>query len=144
MGGLPGAPDLGAYHTFINLSSKILLRRLFIFSQVFDYDRDIFFPGIYKQHDLRYNIHMETTYENKTYILSDLWMNYRSDEEFSDFFEYNDLGLPLAYALSNKIVKDTDISNTFINETFDLLLAALNISEDEGYESLDDLLGFSM
>jgi hypothetical protein len=87
---------------------------------------------------------METTYENKTYILSDLWMNYRSDEEFSDFFEYNDLGLPLAYALSNKIVKDTDISNTFINETFDLLLAALSISEDEGYESLDDLLGFSM
>ena len=84
---------------------------------------------------------METIYENKTNILADLWMNYRGDPEFEDFLEYNDLGLPLAYAISNKIVKDTDMSNQFINETFDLLLAGLGISEDEGYDTLDDILG---
>ena len=84
---------------------------------------------------------METTLENKTIILADLWMNYRGDEEFDDFVEYNDLGLPLAYAISNKIVKNTDQSDMFINETFDLLLSALGISEDEGYETLDDILG---
>jgi hypothetical protein len=83
---------------------------------------------------------METNYENKTHILADLWMNYRGDEQFDDFFEYNDLGLPLAYAISNKIVKDTDNSLIFINETFDLLLSGLGISEDEGYETLDDIL----
>tara|TARA_R110000868_G_scaffold182455_1_gene423470 strand:+ start:285 stop:500 length:216 start_codon:yes stop_codon:yes gene_type:complete len=68
-------------------------------------------------------------------------MNYRGDAEFEDFTEYNDLGLPLAYAIANNIVKDTPMSNQFINETFDLLLAGLGISEDEGYDTLDDILG---
>ena len=87
---------------------------------------------------------METTYENKTLILADLWMNYRGEEEFEDFLEYNDLGLPLAYAIANSIVSNTDISSNFINETFDLLLAGLGISEDEGYESLDDVLASTL
>jgi hypothetical protein len=67
-------------------------------------------------------------------------MNYRNDEEFEDFIEYNDLGLPLAYAISTEVVKSTDLAEKFIDETFDLLLAGLEI-EDTGFESLDDLLG---
>ena len=83
---------------------------------------------------------MTTTFENKALILSDLWMNYRTDEEFMDFVEYNDLGLPLAYLLANDIVKSTELAEKFINETFDLLLAGLGV-EDTGFELLDDLLG---
>lgn len=84
---------------------------------------------------------METTYANKCAILADLWMNYRNDEEFQDFIEYNDLGLPIAYAIDGDIVKSTDISQRFVEETFSLLLAGLEIDEDAGYESLDDILG---
>jgi hypothetical protein len=80
-----------------------------------------------------------TTFENKCIILSDLWLNYRSDTEFVDFIEYNDMGLPLAYALSEGIVNGTEISNKFIDETFDLLLGGLGV-EDTGFDSLDDLL----
>ena len=80
-----------------------------------------------------------TTFDNKCLILSDLWLNYRSDEQFEDFITYNDMGLPLAYALSEGIVKGTDTSTKFIDETFDLLLAGLSI-EDTGFESLDDVL----
>ena len=83
-----------------------------------------------------------TPYNTKLEILSDLWLNYRADEEFHDFIEYNDIGLPLAYMLANNIVKPTDLTNKFIEETFDLLLAGLEIPEDEGYDGLDDLLGF--
>lgn len=83
----------------------------------------------------------ETTFSDKADILADLWMNYRNDEEFQDFIEYNDLGLPLAYAVSADIVKATEIAEGYINETFDLLLAGLDIEEDTGFESLDDLLG---
>lgn len=83
-----------------------------------------------------------TPYSNKYQILADLWLNYKDDEEFQDFVEYNDLGLPLAYAIANEIVKSTDLAEKFINETFDLLLAGLEI-EDTGFESLDDLLGLS-
>jgi hypothetical protein len=82
----------------------------------------------------------ETTFENKTQILADLWLNFRDDEEFADFVEYNDLGLPLAYALNAGIVKPTDRARGFIDETFTLLLAGLEIEEDTGFDSLNDLL----
>jgi len=82
---------------------------------------------------------METTLDNKLSILSQLWLDYRDDAEFTDFIEYNDLGLPLAYAISNDIVKITPTAERFIAETFDLLLAALDV-EDEGFETLEDVL----
>jgi hypothetical protein len=66
-------------------------------------------------------------------------MEYRDDTEFQDFIEYNDLGLPLAYAIAEGIVESTDIASNFINEAFDILLSALGL-EDTGYESLEDLL----
>jgi hypothetical protein len=66
-------------------------------------------------------------------------MDYRGDVEFQDFIEYNDLGLPLAYAISEGIVEKTEIASNFINEAFDILLAALGV-EDTGFESLEDML----
>jgi hypothetical protein len=67
-------------------------------------------------------------------------MDYRGDEEFQDFVEYNDLGLPLAYALAESIIKKTPLAEQYINESFDLFLAGLEI-EDEGFETLEDILG---
>jgi hypothetical protein len=81
-----------------------------------------------------------TPFTNRTMILADLWMNYRGDEEFNDFIEYNDLGLPLSYAIANNIVSKTDMAERLINETFEVFLAALEIPEDEGFDTLDDLL----
>ena len=80
-----------------------------------------------------------TTQSNKALILGELWLNYRQDEEFVDFIEYNDIGLPLAYMVSNGIVETNDIANQFIDETFDLLLKGLGI-EDEDFESLEEIL----
>jgi hypothetical protein len=82
---------------------------------------------------------MTTPKETKVKILADLWMDYRQEPEFEDFISYNDLGLPLAYIISEDIVKMTNKAETFINETFDLLLGGLDL-EDTGFESLDDLL----
>lgn len=81
---------------------------------------------------------MPTTFSNKCEILSDLWLNYRDDENFTDFVEYNDLGLPLAYLVFAKIAEVQDYGAKFIEETFDLLLAGLEV-EDIGYESLDQI-----
>jgi hypothetical protein len=82
---------------------------------------------------------MTTTIENKLQILSELWLDYRDDENFKDFVSYNDLGLPLSYLLSANIVESTEIAERFIDETFDILLAGLGV-EDTGFEFLDDLL----
>ena len=81
----------------------------------------------------------ETTFSNKVAILADLWITYSNDETFEDFFEYNDLGLPLAYALDNDIVVANEKTNAFIEETFALLLSGLE-QEDTGFESLNALL----
>lgn len=80
-----------------------------------------------------------TTFDNKVSILSELWLDYRQDEEFQDFIQYNDIGLPLAYAIENDIVKTTDIATRFIEETYDLLLAGIGI-EDGEFETLTDVL----
>lgn len=84
---------------------------------------------------------MPTPIENRISILADLWLNYRDDEEFQDFIAYNDIGLPIAFALNEDFVKGTEMSTKFINETFELLLAGLALEEtEEGWESLDDIL----
>jgi hypothetical protein len=82
---------------------------------------------------------MTTTFSNKALILADLWLNFRDDEQFEDFIEYNDLGLPLSYAIANNIVEASAVATRFVEETFDLLLAGLGI-EDTGFELLDDVL----
>ena len=82
-----------------------------------------------------------TEFDTRCEILADLWMNYRGDEGFESFIEYNDLGLPLAYLISSKIVKpEAELATGFINETFELLMAALELEEDFGFASLDEML----
>jgi hypothetical protein len=83
-----------------------------------------------------------TPYSDKCQILAELWLNYRSEPEFEDFIAYNDLGLPIAYAIANSIVKSTDMAEKFVDETFDLLLASVGV-EDQGWENLDELLSMA-
>lgn len=82
---------------------------------------------------------MKTEFKNMCAILADIWLNYRDDAEFTDFIEYNDLGLPLAYAIESGIVENTDRAKAFVEESFELLLAGLEI-EDTGFEDLEEML----
>ena len=84
------------------------------------------------------NAENTTTYQNKCSILADLWLNYRDDEEFSDYMTYTDLGLPLAYAVSMNIIQPNDNVEKFVNEAFTLLLDILDI-EDKGFDNLDSM-----
>ncbi len=81
-----------------------------------------------------------TTFENKALILGQLWLNYKDDEELSDFFVYNDLGLPLAFAYAEGIINHTPTLEKYINESFDLLILGLEV-EDTGFGDILDLLG---
>jgi hypothetical protein len=81
-------------------------------------------------------------FSKKCEILGDLWLNYRASEQFEDFIEYNDIGLPLAYAFSEEIAKPTEIAEKYIDETYSLLLEALEL-EDELFDSLIEMLEIS-
>jgi hypothetical protein len=80
-----------------------------------------------------------TTFDNKALILGQLWLNYKDDEELADFFVYNDLGLPLAFAYAEGIINHTPTLEKYINESFDLLILGLDL-EDTGFEDITDLL----
>jgi len=82
---------------------------------------------------------MGTDFKNKCIILGDLWLNYRQQDLFEDFIEYNDMGLPLAYMISESIAEPTELGSKYVEETWDLFMAAMEI-EDTGFESLDQVL----
>jgi hypothetical protein len=83
---------------------------------------------------------MSTPFKTKCEILSELWMTYRNEETLKDFFEYNDLSLPLAFLLAEGIVSETNsVIEGFIEESFIIFLTAMKI-EDEGFDNLDEII----
>lgn len=83
---------------------------------------------------------METTFSNKCNILSELWIKYRNEEKLADFFDYNDISLPLAFMISEGVITEHNvIIEGFIEEAFIVFLAAIKI-EDQGFDNLDEVL----
>ncbi|BAU99683.1 hypothetical protein [Aurantimicrobium minutum] len=80
-----------------------------------------------------------TTVENKSSILGELWTEYKDAEGFKDYIDYNDLGLPLAYAVSTGIIEINPQVQNYIEDSFTLLLDILH-KEDEGFEELSEIL----
>lgn len=82
---------------------------------------------------------MPTTLENKASILGELWTEHKHDEGFKNYMDYNDLGLPLAYAVSTGILEMNSQVQNYIEDSFSLLLDILQ-KEDEGFEALSEIL----
>lgn len=60
-----------------------------------------------------------TDFATKCQILSKVWVQYKGNNQFDEFFEYNDIGLPMAYMIANSLVKSTEASEKYINDTFE-------------------------
>lgn len=85
-------------------------------------------------------------FETKVGILSELYQQYRSDKGFKTFIEYNDLGLPLAFFLTDGlIVEISPDAVRYIEETWDMLIVSLKVSEDKLTDgmTLDQLLAIA-
>lgn len=82
----------------------------------------------------------KTEFDKVCEILADFWMTYRNDENLEELFSYSDLAFPIAFAISNNMVKKTEKVDEFILETWDILLQSMNL-EDIGYDSMEHLLG---
>ena len=82
---------------------------------------------------------------DKAAILSQFWREFRDDEALQDFVEFNDMGLPLAFFVASGIVQESSMAETYIGETFDLFLIALEINEEEidGLDNLNDVLDYA-
>ncbi len=82
---------------------------------------------------------MNTPIEKQTEILSELWMDYRDEGYFQEFFQYADLGFPLAYLLTQNVVTRNPETDKFIGDTWEMLLGLVAL-EDTGFEELSELL----
>ncbi|MGA1048393.1 MAG: hypothetical protein ACO3UU_10295 [Minisyncoccia bacterium] len=74
-------------------------------------------------------------FADKCGILGELWINYKDDKnlgDFKEFIDYNDIGLPLAYLIAQGLIKETTpLGDQYIDESFDMLIAGLEIDEEE-------------
>lgn len=85
---------------------------------------------------------------DKAGILGQLWIDYRDNEDFSVFMEYNDIGLPLSYVVAEGLVPGlTNLGEDYINETLEMFLKLLEITEQEvdmlPKINLDSVLSFA-
>lgn len=84
-----------------------------------------------------------TSFETVCSILAELWSNYRQDKGLSDFIEYNDLGLPLAFLIDAQMVDASPVAKEYVLETWQIFLAALGLENDIEWKSLDQIFKYS-
>lgn len=84
-----------------------------------------------------------TSFEDVCSILAELWINHKEEKNFEDFISYNDLGLPIAFAIDSELVIANDIAKKYIEETWFILLKSLDINEDIGFTCLEDLFSYT-
>jgi hypothetical protein len=59
--------------------------------------------------------------------------------EYDEFFDYNDLGIPMAIAVTQDMVILTDAGEQLLEETWKELCLLFEANPDDEYESIDDL-----
>lgn len=84
-----------------------------------------------------------TDFSDKVDILGELYANYRDDDNFKDFIEFNDLGLPLAYLSREGLCEVSDDGQRYILETWELFIKSLGLN-DIGFNDLDEVLQASL
>jgi hypothetical protein len=75
----------------------------------------------------------------KAEILVQFTQDSFNDETYDEFFDYNDLGIPMAIAVVQDMVILTDAGEQLLDETWKDLCLLFNANPDSEYESIDDL-----
>ena len=60
--------------------------------------------------------------------------------EYEEFFDYNDLGIPLSIAITQDMVILTDSGEALLEETWIELCNLFNADPNSEYETIDDLI----
>ena len=77
----------------------------------------------------------------KAEIIFEFINGYRDEESFQDFFNYNDLGVPISVMIVNDLVILNEGGVEVLEETWTSLCGNLNNADIEyDYESLDELI----
>ena len=83
---------------------------------------------------------MSTSFETKCEILGDFWFEHRKEEEFAEFVEYCNIGLPLAFMVDNGQATITEDGKEFINFAWETFCASLFLDSEDKFENAHDML----
>lgn len=78
-------------------------------------------------------------FDTKAEIVSECWMIVRKQEAWAQLLEFGDLGFPLAYAYTNKLISLEEKGAAFVDEVYTVMLASLDIP-DEDYADFEAVL----
>jgi hypothetical protein len=82
---------------------------------------------------------MKMDNRTKAEILVQFTQDYFNSGEYEEFFDYNDLGIPLSIAITQDMVILTDSGEQLLEETWKELCLLFDANPDDEYESIDDL-----
>ena len=86
----------------------------------------------------------KTPFSNQCVVLGGLWLFYRdaakSNEAWDNFFQYNDVGLPLAYMIAEGIADASGDGQAeiLVGETWEMFCEAIDIDPNGEYETIED------
>jgi hypothetical protein len=84
-----------------------------------------------------------TNIEKKSSLITEFVLESSKDEEYEDFFKLNDIGIPLAVSISNKLIeKLTPEGNSLIEETWVYLCTVLDIDPNDDYNGIEEMIDF--
>ena len=75
----------------------------------------------------------------KAEILVQFTQDHFNSEEYDEFFDYNDLGIPMSIAITQDMVILTDAGEQLLEETWTELCLLFEADPNGEYESIDDL-----
>ena len=76
----------------------------------------------------------------KAEILVQFTQDYFNSEEYDEFFDYNDLGIPMSIAITQDMVILTDAGEQLLEETWIELCNLFGADSNSDYETIDDLM----
>lgn len=78
-------------------------------------------------------------YSNKLQILSELFLKYKHEPGFADFYVVNDLGLPLAFLEMAGFAKADPSGKELVEETWRNLCVFLDVDPETDWQTLDEM-----
>lgn len=85
----------------------------------------------------------KTPFSSKVEILNDFYMDYSGSDQYADFIEIHDLGLPAAVLSFNGSATLTEIGIKNVEETWIDFCELLEIDHYGEYESLESMIEFA-
>ena len=83
---------------------------------------------------------MSTSFLTKCEILAEVYTESSWNEELAEFRHANDIGLPLAYMVSQDLTTANDKGEMFIESTWEELCLYLKVDNKKEYDSSDDMI----